>query len=123
MKLQSRKHTYGTPKVGLGTVAYGMGTPDYSKLINSIIGILMTIADNTDKLNLIVSILNNKLNLNISASDVSNATTDKQTLKSRLSNALINLNNGTSKMNSYADAVGDSSINSIISAMNAIASE
>lgn len=110
-------------KSGKGTL-YGMGTaPDYSKLINSIIGILMTIADNTDKLNLIVTILNEKLNLGISASDVSNATTGAQSLKSKLSSALNGINSSTSKFNTYADSVGDTSINAIISAMNAIASE
>ena len=122
MKSYSRKNVYSEPKV----ITSGMGTgPNYSKLINSIISILMTIADNTDKLNLIVNILNNKLNLDISASDVSNATTDRQNLKSKLSSALNNINNSSnlSKLNTYADSIGDNSINSIIMAMNAIASE
>jgi hypothetical protein len=121
MKLASRKNL----SMGKGTSRYGMaGALDYSNLINAIINILMTIADNTDKLNLIVSILNNKLNLNISASDVSNATTDTQSLKSKLSSALNGINNASmSKFNTYADNVADSSINSIILAMNAIASE
>ena len=113
-------------KSGMGTrnvAVYGMGnkTPDYSKLINSIITILMTIADNTDKLNTIVSILNNKLNLNISASDVSNATSGDQSLKSKLATALNGVNSST--FNDYANSAKDSSINTIISAMNAIASE
>ena len=111
------KPSSATNNSGNGTIVYGMGSgPDYSKLITSIISILMTIADNTDKLNLIVSILNNKLNLNISASEVSNATTGKQTLKSKLANALTGFGGG----NEGADI---SSINSIITAMNAIASE
>lgn len=124
LKSASFKNKYGVSTTGMGTVRYGMaGSADYSKLINSIISILMTIADNTDKLNLIVSILNNKLNLNITESDVSNATTDKESLKAKLSSALNGINSNTSKFNTYADSVGDNSINSIISAMNAIASE
>lgn len=123
-KSASRKRTYNNTNVGMGTARYGMaGTADYSNLINSIISILMTIAENTDKLNLIVTILNNKLGTSISASDVSNATTDTKTLKAKLANALNGINSSTSKYNTYADSVGDSSINSIISAMNAIASE
>lgn len=104
---------------------YGKGNTniDYSKLISSIISILMKIADNTDKLNLIVTILNEKLNLNISASDVSNATNDSQSLKSKLAYALNGINTKSSKFNTYADNVSDSSMNYIISAMNAIASE
>lgn len=104
---------------GMGTQAvFGMSKSiDYTKLINSIISVLMTIADNTDKLNTIVSILNNKLNLNISASDVSNATSGSKSLKSKLSNALNGANASSSNNTDY------SSINSIINAMNAIASE
>lgn len=105
-------------------IRYGTGrTIDYSSLINAIINILMTIADNTDKLNLIVSILNNKLGANVTASDVSNATGNIQSLKSKLSNALNGINSNSSKFNTYADSINDSSINYIISAMNAIASE
>lgn len=116
LKLASRRSMQNKPKTGMGT------TVDYSKLINAIISILMTIADNTDKLNLIVTILNEKLNLSISASDVSNVTATTQSLKSKLSNALMGINNA-SKLNSYTDNGIDPSINSIISAMNAIASE
>ena len=125
IKSGSRKTTHSVPRVGMGTIpVYGMaGSPDYSNLINSIISILMTIADNTDKLNMIVSILNDKLNLNITASDVSNATGNTQSLKSKLASTLSGLNSSTSKFNNYADSIGDSSLNSIISAMNAIASE
>ena len=108
------------------TVNYGMAAsvaPDYSKFITAIISILTTIADNTDKLNLIVSILNNKLNLDISASDVSNATTNKQSLKSKLANALNSVNAAGNKFNAYNNNIEDGSMNYIISAMNAIASE
>lgn len=123
IKTGNRNTVYNKhPKSAMGT--YGMaGSPDYSKLINSIISILMTIADNTDKLNMIVSILNNRLGTGITSSDVSNVTTDTQSLKAKLSSALNGINSNTSKYNTYADSIGDSSINYIISAMNAIASE
>lgn len=129
IKTGSRKAVYNkNPMTGMGsggTVAFGMGTtPDYSKLINAVINVLMTIADNTDKLNAIVSILNNKLGTNITADDVSNNTNSaKQSLRSKLSDSLSNTSSSLSKFNRYADDVGDSSISSIIAAMNAIASE
>lgn len=127
MKTGNRKAVYNkNPMTGMGsggTVAFGMGTtPDYSKLINSIINILMTIADNTDKLNTIVSILNNKLGTNITTDDISSNST-KQSLRSKLADSFSGNNSGLSKFNNYANDVEDSSINSIISAMNAIASE
>lgn len=130
-KNNSRKHVYNKyPTYGRGTAVvepkfHAAGTTDTvanSKLLNTIISILVTIAENTDKLNMIVSILNDKLNINITESDISKAKEDSQSLKSRLSEA-INANSNLSRFNSYADNVVDSSINSIISAMNAIASE
>jgi len=123
LKTANRPKVYKYGSVGLGSgPAYGKGTsPDYSKLINSIIKILMTIADNTDKLNIIVSILNNKLGANITASDVSDQNAKHESLKSKLASSLNNVD--LSKFNNAADQIGDNSINSIISAMNAIASE
>ena len=117
---QTSKNTAKNNTNETTTPVFGMAATssiDYTKLINSIIAILMTIADNTDKLNTIVNILNKKLNLNISASDVSNETSGKQTLKSKLATALNGINN-SSTANSQ-----DNSINAIITAMNAIASE
>lgn len=109
----TRKNTY-----------YGKGTTDSTNsnnLLNSIVNILMTIADNTDKLNLIVSILNEKLGINVTAEDVANNTGNSQTLKSQLQSGLGT--GGDSKFTSYSDAIGDGSLNSIISAMNSIAAE
>ena len=112
-------------KSGMGTINNTQinNSPDYSKLISSIISILMTIADNTDKLNLIVNILNDKLNLNISASEVKNGTKSNKTLKAKLTAALGDINASTSKFNTYVDNAENSSLNAIISAMNSIASE
>lgn len=124
----NRKFSY-VKNYGLGTknndAQYGRATiTDYSKLINSIITILYTIADNTDKLNLIVTILNNKLGTDITSSDVANASaSNTETLKQKLQTSLNNTATQTSKLNSIADTIGDSSMNSIIAAMNAIASE
>ena len=105
---------------------YGGGTTrvvDNSALINTIIKILYTIADNTDKLNTIVSILNNKLGVNITSKDINN-NTGLSTLKSKLQNSLNNAAIiSSSSINKYADDVDNASINAIIQAMNAIASE
>ena len=114
VKDSSRKVVYSRPKVGMGTEGF-----DYSKLINAIIKVLMTIADNTDKLNTIVSILNSKLGTNITAQDVSNYNGNTESLKSSLANIFTQ----TSKLNNYADQASDSSMNAIITAMNAIAAE
>jgi beta-N-acetylglucosaminidase len=116
----------GNSGYGRGTVQYGMATTrDYSNLIDSIITVLYTIADNTDKLNVIVTILNNKLGTNITSSDVAEATNSNSSLlKEKLQSTLTgNAVSQASKLNSIADELGDSSITSIISAMNAIASE
>ena len=96
MKSASRP-TVHTKTYGLGTseevnvqptaVFNNSRVVDNSALISTIIKILYTIADNTDKLNTIVAIT------------------------------------ATSKLNSYADSVGDASLNTIIQAMNAIAAE
>ena len=96
---------------------------DNSRLINIIINILYTIADNTDRLNTIVSILNAKLGIDITPNDVSNATST-ELLKSKLQSSLGNIaTTRASKLNTYADTIGDSSINAIIEAMNYIAAE
>ena len=67
-------------------------------------------------------ILNTKLNINITAEDVSNAQQGDLTSE-RLAAALANSNNQLNKLNTYADTVNDASIYNIINAMNAIASE
>ena len=124
---QLRKNNYKHKQLMKKQSVYGMGTStviDNSALINTIIKILYTIADNTDKLNLIVSILNSKLGTEITASDV-NSKTKNKTLKQKLMQSLNtpNLITATSKLNGYVDNINDNGINNIISAMNAIASE
>ena len=110
-------------KYGKGTTVVSTNNNINTSLINTIINILYTIADNTDKLNTIVSILNQKLGINITSNDISN-NSKRETLKAKLQNSLNNsLITSTSKINAYADDAADSSINFIIKAMNAIASE
>ena len=108
-KAMSRKHVY-----------YGKGseTTANNALLNSIINILMSIADNTDKLNLIVSILNSKLGININASDVNNNTGNIRNIKSKLRDRFSN-----GKLSGYAGDIENESIYNIVSAMNAVASE
>ena len=107
---------------------YGKGTNTSNNLssdntlIKQIIQILLTVANNTDKLNTIVTILQEKLNINITSKDVANAQTGSSASEN-LARALMQTNNASSKLNTYADTVGDASINSIIQAMNAIAAE
>lgn len=102
---------------------YGMAGPIDQTVINTIVTILMKIADNTDKLNLIVSILNEKLGMDITASDI-NKNTGTETLKSKLRNSLNSamLSQGSDVANAR-DSINNASMNTIITAMNALASE
>ena len=131
MKSGQRKNVYAYH--GMGTAQdiamkpsiVGVSTsPDYSKLINAIINILMTIANNTDKLNTIISILNDKLGVEITEQDVTNKTGTSETLKMKLAGAIgANSAINASRLTGFADKSADSGLQAIISAMNAIASE
>lgn len=96
-------------------------TIDYSQLLNVIIKALATIADNTDRLNTIVTLLNDRLGTDISASEVSTASmnSNKESIKSKLKKALLN----QQKDIMFDSSNDNSSMNVIIKAMNAIASE
>lgn len=116
-KLNDSLKSNGNIKAHGSGSQYGMGSSDTTvKLINTIITILYTIADNTDKLNTIVSILNNKLGVEITSQDISN-NTGKENLKQKLKNSLSNM---MSSSNSLSD---NSSLSTIINTMNAIAAE
>ena len=131
MKSGQRKNVYayhgmGTAQdVAMKPSIVGVSTsPDYSKLINAIINILMTIANNTDKLNTIISILNDKLGVEITEQDVTNKTGTSETLKMKLAGAIgANSAINASRLTGFADKSADSGLQAIISAMNAIASE
>lgn len=94
-------------------------TINYTSLLNVVIEVLATIADNTDKLNAIVSLLNERLGTNITASDVSKSSMDKESIKSKLKKTLLN----QQKDIMFDNNNDNSSMNVIIKAMNAIASE
>ena len=96
---------------------YGKGNSNanYSKLIENIVDILMDIADNTDKLNTIVTILNDKLGIDVTK-ELNNKKANKETKKRRLRSAL----NSSKQANSDINA---DSINTIVNNMNALASE
>jgi hypothetical protein len=99
------------------TTSYGKGSNDtnYSNLIESVIDILMTIADNTDKLNTIVTILNDKLGIDVSK-ELNNKNVTKNTKKKALRKALT----GKTQANTTIDST---SINFIMNSMNQLASE
>ena len=95
---------------------------NYTALLNVIIQTLAAIADNTDKLNSIVALLNERLGTNITSSDVSQKSMNNQSIKSKLKGALLAQQN-TDNYNNYSGNYNNSSMNVIINAMNAIASE
>ena len=97
---------------------------NYMSVIKEIVSILLKVANNTDKLNTIITILQDKLNVNVTAKDVADAqAVNSANSTAKLANALMNANNRTTNLNAYADTVNSNSVNSIITAMNAIASE
>ena len=123
-----QSHEFGNGTSNYTNKKYGNGTYTESNntviinLINAVIKVLYEIADNTDKLNTIVSILNENLNINITAKDVSDNTGKYDTLKSKLQKSLNGAANSTLN-NSYADTVNNSSMSAVIEIMNNIAAE
>ena len=119
-----QKLHYGRGKSDISHTSPPVYNPNREvNLLKEIVNILVKVAMNTDKLNTIVKILNTKLNINISAEEISNAQQGDLTSE-RLATALANSNNPQlNKFNTYADTVNDASIYNIINAMNAIASE
>lgn len=114
-KSLTRKNTY-----------YGRGGApgsDTNGLLNTVVNILMTIADNTDKLNLIVNILNEKLGINVTAEDISNNTGNAETLKQQLGRNFGMGTEGATKITSYRDNIDSTSINAVMKAMSMIAAE
>ena len=95
-------------------------TINYTGFIKTIVEILCTIADNTDKLNIIVNLLNEKLGTNISSSEMANYNSNKESMKSKLKKALLNQQNGQQISQQFGNQDG---ISAIINAMNAIAME
>ena len=95
---------------------------NYVGLIKEIIRVLLTVAQNTDKLNTIITILQNKLGIEVKPKDVADAQGSANS-SAYLANTLMKATNKSTNLNAYADTVGNSSIESIIMAMNAIAAE
>jgi len=92
---------------------------DYTNLLNAIIQILSVIATNTDKLNTIIEILNDKLGINISANDIANKS--KNDIATQIS-ATLKTNNATSNLNSLLDGISNNELNNLIDTMNMLAS-
>ena len=95
---------------------------NYNQLLNVVIEILTSIADNTDKLNVIVELLNEKLGTNISSKEVSQKAMNKESIKSKIRKALYSNNTGDDTAGYYGD-INKDHVTSIINTMNAIASE
>ena len=96
--------------------------PKLHPLWNVSIQYILAIADNTDKLNIIVELLNERLGTNISNADVSQKAMNKESIKSKLRHALVNNNSDSDYTNRFG-AMNNDNMNQIINTMNAIASE
>ena len=86
----------------------------------AIVKALVTIADNTDKLNIIVNILTERLGVQVSAEDIQKA---KESASTR--DQLINQLNSTgfNGISNAFDQASNSSLESVMAAANRIASE
>lgn len=94
---------------------------NYSQFLNMIIKLLLKVANNSDKLSTILEILDKKFNIKVDSQDISNAQKGNSTSE-QLAAIISNTNQSSmNKLNTYADTVGDSSVISIMHAMNAIA--
>lgn len=89
-----------------------------SKLLKTIIAILTTIADNTEKLNAILDFLNDTLGVALTANDVTNI--DQNSLKAKLRAAMSGDIN--SSLDAYTSTMSDSSMARIMNIMTSIAS-
>ena len=96
-----------------GTAKYGMGDVNLSS--NIIVQLLYKIADNTDKLGMILDILSDKLNLKIDSKDVHKHTSPVN-LKRKIRNALNN-------KSGIANSDDNRSIEDMITSMRLVASQ
>ena len=105
-------------RYGRGTSSnYGRGTDDAA--MAQIIAALIAIAENTDNLNLIVSILNERLGTSVTAEEFAN-NAGKSSVKSQIMNSL-----NTAGFSKFSDKFGldnESSLQSIMTELNSIAS-
>lgn len=96
---------------------------NYSGFFQEIVKLLIKIAQNSDKLNNIIKILDEKYDIKVSSTDIANVQNGSSSAE-KLAAIISNSNQAAlSKLNTYADTVGDTSIITIMSAMNAIAME
>lgn len=108
------------PKYGRAAMAANSSASYTAREMDIIIKALMTIADNTDKLNIIVSILNKRLGTSITADEFAEASTNTNT-KQQLINQLNT--SGFNKFTNAFDQISDSPLESIMREANRIASE
>ena len=101
---------------------YGKGTEE-NTLLEQIVQLLITIAKDADKLNIICTILQEKLNIDISANDVSNAASQSNASAKLTASIASKVASNTSQIDQYANTINNNSLQSIMASMNAIASE
>ena len=93
---------------------------DYQTFLQTIITILMTIADNTALLSKILEILSDKLDINIDKNEIKTAVKNSQNdARKRISDILNRSVNGTN----YGKAINDDYTSYLVAAMSAIAKE
>lgn len=102
------------------TVMAGSGSVSYTVFLETIITILMSISDNTDTLTKILDILSQNFNINVSKSDVSNATSRSS---NKAKDALRQLMTDRSNANDVANILQSKNTGYLIEAMTRIAQE
>ena len=114
----SRRHSGGSRRSGYGSV-----TIDYTALLSSIINILISIADNTQVLNKVLTTLSDNLGMKLSSEDiqtVTNSATSTAEAKAKL-NTLLQQQKTTSS--GVSSLLHNTSTEYIINAMESIASQ
>ena len=92
------------------------GAVDYQTFLQTIVTILLTIADNTALLTKILEILSDKLDIKVDKNEIAAAAKSSQdNARKRISNILNNAN--------YGKSLNDNYTNYLVAAMSAIASE
>ena len=106
--------------VGGRTVMPGAGTASYTQFLQTIVSILLSIADNTEALSKILDILSKNFNINVSSEEVQKTATDT---KKRAKEALSQLMNNKASAQDLSNILQTKDTSYLVDVMTSIARE
>lgn len=106
--------------VGNRTVIPGAGTASYTQFLQTIVSILLSIADNTEALSKILDILSKNFNINVSSEEVQKTATDT---KKRAKEALSQLMNNKASAQDLSNILQTKDTSYLVDVMTSIARE